>query len=283
MAFNNFLFNRVTIVGVGLIGGSIGMAVKKNRLARQVIGFSQRHTSLVTATKNGAIDIASHDIKRAVSGADLVVLSTPVSTILNFLPEIAPHLKRGCIVTDVGSTKAEIVEVAERNLANCFFVGSHPLAGSEKRGATYASAELFENSLCIVTATEKTNQRAKDKIQAFWTKLGSTVKVLSPAEHDQILAYISHLPHVLAYSLIATIPTEHLAYAAQGLKDTTRIASSSPQMWNDICVANTKPLLKSLDEFVKNLAFLRKAIVSVNEKEIIEYFQKAKEKRDGIS
>jgi len=276
------LFKKITIIGVGLIGGSLGMAIKKHKLARQVVGFSQKHSSLVTAMQSKAIDVASHDLRKALHNADLVILSTPVNTIINLLPKISRYLRRGCIVTDVGSTKTLIVEAAEKHLPGGFFIGSHPLAGSEKKGAGFASAELFDNSVCILTPTDKVNRGAKEKVQTFWTRLGTTVKVLSPEEHDKILAYISHLPHLLAYGLMGSIPPGYLEFAATGLKDTTRIASSSPQMWNDICLANAKPLLGAVDELVKNLAVLRKAISNREEKTLTEYFQKSKEKRDGI-
>lgn len=280
--FSNTLFRKVTIVGVGLIGGSIGMALKKNGLAKEVVGYSQKASSLDFAVKNNAIDVASHDLKKAVRDADLVVLSTPVNTIAKMLPSITNELRRGCVVTDVGSTKAGIVETAEKYITSGFFVGSHPMAGSEKKGAAYANAELFNSSICILTPTPKTNGQAVERVHAFWTRIGATVKRLSPAEHDRIVAYISHLPHMLAYGLMGTVPKEYLEYAAQGFKDTTRIASSSPQMWSDICLSNIKPLVNSLDEMVKNLSQLRRSIDAKDEKALIEFFTKAKEKRDGI-
>lgn len=280
--FSHTLFRKITIVGVGLIGGSIGMAIKKNGLAKEVVGYSQKPSSLAFATKNNAIDVAAHDLKKAVQNADLVILSTPVSTIAKMLPAITNELKRGCVVTDVGSTKASIVETAEKYITTGFFVGSHPMAGSEKKGAAYANPDLFNNSICILTPTSKTHPQAVEKVHAFWTRLGATVKNLPPVEHDRIVAYISHLPHLLAYGLVGTLPKESLEYAAQGLKDTTRIASSSPQMWTDICLSNIKPILNSLDETVKNLSLLRKYIETKNESGLTEFFTKAKENRDAI-
>ena len=277
------LFRQVTLIGVGLIGGSLGMAIKKNRVAQEVVGLSHRHTSLVYALKNNAIDKAFYDIKKAVEHADLVVMATPVNSIVSLLPTVARHLKRGCIVTDVGSTKAAIVETAEKNFpSSSFFVGSHPLAGSEKKGAEFASAELFTNSLCIMTPNERTNRFAEERVRAFWGRLGAVVKTLSPIEHDKILAYISHLPHLLAYALIGIVPEAYLPYAAQGLKDTTRIASSSVHVWNDICMMNSKNVIHSLDELVKTLSLIRKYIIARDEQNLIETFKKAKGKRDTI-
>lgn len=276
------LFKQVTIIGVGLIGGSLGMAIKKNRVAQEVVGLSHRHTSLVYALKNNAIDKAFYDIKKAVEHADLVVMATPVNSIVTLLPTVARFLKRGCVVTDVGSTKAVIVETAEKNLTSAFFVGSHPLAGSEKRGAEFASPDLFQNSLCIMTPNERTNRFAEERVRALWTRLGADVKTLAPPEHDKILAYISHLPHLVAYALMGAIPSEYLPYGAQGLKDTTRIASSSVHMWNDICMMNSKNVIHSLDELVKTLSLLRKYIIARDEQNLFETFRKAKAKRDTL-
>jgi len=273
----------VTIVGVGLIGGSLGMAIKKNKLAREVVGLSYNQASLDEAIKNKAIDSAFTDVSKAIRNADLVILATPVDSIIKLLPAINPHLKRGCIVTDVGSAKLEIIEAVEKKLnAPNFFVGSHPLAGSEKGGSENARADLFEDSLCVMTPKKQTHRTARERVKYLWTNIGAKVKTLSPEEHDEILAYVSHLPHLAAYGLMETVPKKFLEYAARGLKDTTRIAGSSPQMWNDICMANSKNILKALDEMVKNLAILRKAIVQHDQKSLIQSFIKAKEKRDEI-
>lgn len=277
------MFHRVTIVGVGLIGGSLGLAIKKRQLAKEVIGLSHKHSSLVSAIKSQAIDVALTDLPQALHNADLVILATPVNTIIELLPQIAKHLRRGAMLTDVGSVKGEIVDAVQKYLPNPgFFVGSHPLAGSEKKGADFARADLFEQSMCIMTPLESTNNVVKEKIKHFWTTLGAQVKFLSPEEHDEILAYISHLPHVLVYGLMETVPSNVLEYAAQGFKDTTRIASSSPQMWHDICLTNSKKIIKSLDELIKNLGLIRKAISNRDQKMLIEYFTKAKEKRDAL-
>jgi len=284
LGHSTHLFRKVTIVGVGLIGGSLGMAIKKDRLAREVMGVSRQHSSLAQAFKNRAIDKSSHDLKKALYDADLVVLATPVKAIIQMLATISKSLKRGCIVMDVGSVKGTIVDAAQKNLPNhVFFVGAHPLAGSEKKGAAASNADLFKNSVCILTPMEKTNKGAVDRVKNLWTKVGSSVKTMSPEEHDKILSFISHVPHLAAYSLIGSIPTEYLQYASQGLKDTTRVASSDPQMWSDISLTNTKNVLLSLDKFVKSLAVLRKSIVTKNENHLIEIFKEAKNKRDGIA
>lgn len=283
MPENPQLFRKVTIIGIGLIGGSIGMALKKNRFAREVIGVSRQHSSLVQALKSSAIDKASHDVKKSVQDADLIILATPVKTIISMFSIINKSLKRGCIITDVGSTKEAIVEAAAKHLpAHAFFVGSHPLAGSEKKGAQNGSAELFNDSVCVMTPNEKTNKAAVDRVKSLWTHLGAAVKTMPASEHDKILAYVSHLPHLLAYGLIDVIPADCLGYAAQGLKDTTRIASSDPDMWKDVCLTNQESLLKALDEYVKILSAFRRSIISRDEPNLLENFKKSKAKRDGI-
>ena len=279
----NPIFRQVTIIGVGLIGGSLGMAIKRNGVAQEVVGLSHRHTSLVYALKNNAIDRAFYDIKKAVEHADMVIMATPVNAIVNLLPTVARCLKRGCIVTDVGSTKVTIVDTAEKTFpSSSFFVGSHPLAGSEKQGAEFATADLFQNSLCVVTPTEKTNRAAEEKVEAMWKRLGAVIKTLPPIEHDRILSYISHLPHLVAYALIGVVPQEYLPYAASGLRDTTRIAASSVNMWSDICLLNSKNIVHSLDELVKSLAVLRKYIVAKDDQNLTEAFKKSKSKRDAL-
>ena len=157
------------------------------------------------------------------------------------------------------------------------------MTGSEKKGAEFADPDLFVNSTCLMTPTDKTNRGACERVKLLWTKLGAKVKFISPDEHDRILGYISHLPHLAAYSLIGSIPQEFLEYAAQGLKDTTRIASSSPQMWSDICMANKKNIVAALDEMVKNLGSVRKMVVANDQQNLINYFKAAKGKRDSIN
>jgi len=279
-----YIFKRVTIVGVGLMGGSLGMAIKKHKLAREVIGLSHRQTALAQAVKMKAIDVPCLDVKKAICNADLVVLAAPVDSIIKLCGMINPHLKRGGIVTDVGSAKVNIVESAERIFTNPgLFIGSHPLAGSEKKGVDNATETLFDNASCIMTPTPKTSQVAIQRVKHFWTKLGMNVKLMSPAEHDEILAYVSHLPHLLAYGLISTVPSDFLEYASRGYKDTSRIAASSPQLWSDICIANSKNVLNALDCCVEHLAHFRKAIVSHDHKELVRQFTKAQEAHKKVN
>jgi len=283
MILRNYIFRRVTIVGVGLMGGSLGLALKKHKLAKEIVGLSQRQSTLVQAIKYKAIDTGETDIRKALRNTDLVVLATPVDSIIKLMSLINPHLKRGCIITDLGSAKVEIIDASVKILnAPDFYVGSHPLVGSNKTGVENAHAELFENQACIMTPTASTNQSARKKVKLMWQKIGADVKNLSAEEHDEILAGISHLPHLLAFVLMEVVAEDNLSYATKSFKDFTRIASSSPQMWSDICLANSKNVLRSLDDMVKHLAFLRKAIVNRDANSIVHSFTKSKEKRDSL-
>lgn len=277
------LFRRIAIVGVGFMGTSLGLAIKKKGLAQTVIGIGRHETSLREATDIGAIDESTLDLQKGIQNVDLIVLATPVNSIIDTLEIIGRTYKRGCIITDLGSTKASIVEKADKVLHHSvLFVGSHPLVGSEKKGPTYAAGNLYEGSVCLMTPTDKTNRLAKDKIKQFWSQLGVTVKTLSPQEHDEALAYVSHLPHLMAFALMKAVPDQMFDYAAGGLKDTTRIAASDPEVWRDIALSNNKPLLKALDEAVKNLSVIRKAIVTKDKDGLNDAFGQAKVKREKL-
>ncbi|MCA9408633.1 MAG: prephenate dehydrogenase/arogenate dehydrogenase family protein [Candidatus Omnitrophica bacterium] len=284
MILNPNMFKKVTIVGVGLMGGSLGLALKKYRLAKEIVGLSQSQESLHKAVEIKAIDVAETDVEKAVKNADLVVLAAPVESIIKLFSTINPHLKRGCIITDLGSAKTEIVEASKNVLsAPGFFVGSHPLVGSEKRGVEFSREDLFENAMCMMTPIKESNSIAKEKIKQLWTKVGAKIFILSPQEHDQILAYISHLPHLMAFGLLEIIPEKFLEYATAGLRDTTRIAGSSPQMWSDICMTNSKNILTALDQFVEILSDMRRSIMQQDKKSLLDHISKANELHKKIN
>ncbi len=277
------MFRKVAVIGVGLIGGSLARAMKKQRLAREVVGFSQRPTSLDWALKNGVIDSGHQDVRKAVHDADLVILATPVGIIPTMFATIAPHLRRGSIVTDVGSTKTSIVNAARQSLPNSvFFVGSHPLAGSEKTGVENSQENLFQGSLCLMTPTDQTHKMAVERVKRLWVRLGANVRILSPEEHDKILANVSHVPHVLAFALMQSIPPQHLEFGGPGFKDMTRIAGSSAQMWNDVCMANSTNVINGIDELVQKLAFIRKAVNTNDQKQLLNFFKEAQTKRENL-
>lgn len=270
------LFNKVAIVGVGLIGGSIALAVKKKKLAREVIGVSRHRKSLLLALKRGAIDRGAQQID-IIKDADLLILAAPVSVILNLAPQISKIIRPDCIVTDVGSTKAEIVAKLEKIFP--YFVGSHPLAGSEKRGVLNAYPELFKGSLCILTPTKKTAVKAKEKVVEFWNELGARVIFLSALSHDKVLSFISHLPHVAAFSLITSVPNQYLKFAANSLKETTRIASSDIQLWADIFLSNRKNMAVSIASLEGNLKKIKSAIGTNNRRLLLKVLKGANSKR----
>jgi prephenate dehydrogenase len=273
------MFDKIAIVGTGLIGGSIALAIKKKRLTRLVIGVSRHRESLLLAKKIGAIDIGSQDIN-ITKDADLVILATPVSTIIKSACRISKIVKPECIICDVGSTKEAIV--SKLTLLIPHFVGSHPLAGSEKRGIKNAATGLFKNSLCILTPVKSTDKKALLKIKKLWICLGAKVITISPKLHDQILSFVSHLPHVISFTLINSISPKYFRFSASSLKDTTRIAASDPGLWLDIFFSNRKNILAATQIFEHRLAELKKALINKDRKSLQRILVKAKDKRGKL-
>ena len=276
-------FNKIAILGVGLIGGSIGLAVKKKRLAREIIGVCRHKSSLKRARKIGAIDKGTLNYKEAVNNADLVILAMPVSQIVKAAKLIMPYLKRSCLITDVGSTKTEIVQAIEKaSVHGQFnFVGAHPLAGSEKRGASSARADLFEGAICILTRTGKTKPAALRHIAGFWGKLGCRMKVLTPKTHDKIVALSSHLPHLAAVQLVK-VACGCLDFAATGFFDTTRIASSDAEIWTDIFISNKRFTIEAINRYINQLKLTRDLIRKEDRRRLFRQFKRAKTLRDAL-
>jgi prephenate dehydrogenase len=282
------LFRKITIVGVGLLGGSIGLAVKRRRHAGEVAGFVRRQASLKDCEKAGAVDYATTDLLAAVSNADLIILCTPLSQMRERLVEMLPALKRGAIVTDVGSVKAGVVRELESLLqkSGAHFVGSHPMAGAEKAGVSAARADLFVDAVCVVTPTKKSNEAAVRKVESFWKSLGARTLKLAPEKHDLLVSRSSHLPHVVAAALVNLIlvpasPEFQSALCANGFRDTTRIASGSPEMWRDIALANRKNLSRSVDAFVSELKQFQRVLKKSDAKSISRFLETAKARRDN--
>jgi len=266
----------VAIVGTGLIGGSIGLALKSGRTKYKVIGIGRRWPSLRLAKKMGAVDEITLDMAKGIKKADLVILAAPVATIIRHIRMIAQVITPGTIVTDVGSTKSQIVREAEKVFKNkAFFVGSHPLAGSEKKGVSAARPDIFKKTVSIVTPVKNTNSRALKAVTGFWKKLGADVRVLTPAVHDRIAAGISHLPHMVSVALCQTLTAQHRDYAAAGFKDTTRIAMSDAALWADICFSNSREIKKSLKSFTNKLCRLEKSLSSGNKRSFIKLWEEA--------
>ena len=281
-------FRKITIIGVGLLGGSIGLAVKRRRLAREVAGFVRRRASLKDCEKAGAVDFATTDLLAAVSNADLVILCTPLSQMRPRVVEMLSALKRGAIVTDVGSVKAGVVRELESLLqkSGAHFVGSHPMAGAEKTGVLASRANLFVDAVCVLTPTKKSNEASVRRVEAFWKSLGARTLRLAPEQHDALVSHSSHLPHIVAAALANLVlaparPEFQSALCANGFRDTTRIASGSPEMWRDIALANRKNLANSLDALVVGLQKFKRVLKAGNAKAVAKYFETAKTRRDN--
>jgi prephenate dehydrogenase len=274
---------RLSILGVGLLGGSIGLAAKRLIKGISVRGYGHRPATLDEAQQMGVIDRGERSAAEAVREADLVVLATPVGLFGELLREIGPALERGAIVTDVGSTKRSVVALAERHLPpHVRFVGSHPMAGSEKRGVRYASPDLFRGAGCITTPTPATDPAALEQVESFWRLLGMQVARLSPEEHDRRLADISHLPHAVAAALVATQDPASLPLAGQGFRDATRIAAGDPALWRDILVDNRDNLRDSLLRFRRHLDDLLAHLDSADPDATRAWLQTAADRRRGL-
>ncbi|MFH1305818.1 MAG: prephenate dehydrogenase/arogenate dehydrogenase family protein [Candidatus Omnitrophota bacterium] len=249
-------FGKVAVIGMGLIGGSIGKALIKRKLANEVVGVFRRQSSLDRAVKEGAISTGYlNSLDEALAGAEVVFIATPVPTIKTVLKNIAASVRgKKILVTDVGSVKKEISDYALNFKKEFSFVGGHPLAGSEESGVEHSNAGIFEKAPCILTRDPLTCEDDLRKIQALWQAMGAVVSVMTPEEHDAIVSFTSHLPHVVAYALAGSQKKEDLKYTSTGFKDTTRIAASDPRLWSDIFMDNRGNVLSALAKFRETLS-----------------------------
>ncbi len=280
-------WKKITLIGVGLLGGSLGLALKRRRLAETVVGFVRRPASVDECERAGAVDAATLDLASAVQGAELIVFCTPIAQMRPLAEQMLPAIRTGAVITDVGSVKAGVVRDLEGVLAGGggYFVGSHPMAGSERAGVAAATADLFVNAVCVVTPTRKSNRSATRKVEQLWRSVGGRLLRLAPEAHDALVSRSSHLPHVVAVALANLVlgpeqPKEQAMLCANGFRDTTRIASSSPEMWRDIAVANRENLSRALDGFTDRLRDFRRALKRTDHKAIASFFEEAKLKRD---
>ena len=283
-------WKKVTLIGVGLLGGSLGLALRKRRLAKSVVGFVRRKASVAECKRIGAVTLATQDLGLAVEGAEMVVLCTPIAQMRPLVEQMLPALVPGAIVTDVGSVKGSVVRELEALLAKvgAHFVGSHPMAGSERTGVAAARADLFVDAVCVITPTRASNKAAVGKVEQLWKSVGSRLLRLTPEVHDDLVSRSSHLPHVVATQLVNLVlrpeqPKEQGMLCANGFRDTTRIASGSPEMWRDIAVANRKNLLRALSAFESGLRDFQRALRSRNEGAISKFFEQARQRRDAWS
>lgn len=279
-------WDSVTIVGVGLIGASIGLALRERELAKTVVGVGRRTSTLRTARQRGAVTSTTTDLSRGVRDSQLIVVCTPVESIATFVLQAAANCPAGTIITDAGSTKFEIVRTVDAALksssSQVAFVGSHPMAGSERNGPAHAQADLFEGRVAVVTPSKHTSSEAVEQVDRFWQLLGSKVICMPPKEHDRSVAAISHMPHLVASALAAATPHEELSLAATGWLDTTRIASGDPDLWRQILVENRGGVLKSLDKFEKVLAAFRQALERDQQEKLLQLLEAGKQRRDSL-
>ncbi|NLX14044.1 MAG: prephenate dehydrogenase/arogenate dehydrogenase family protein [Phycisphaerales bacterium] len=274
--------DRIAIVGVGLLGGSIGLALRAAGFSGVRVGVGRRASSLERALACEAVDETTCDTATGITGAQLVILCTPIGRFEGLLREMKSALAPGSYVTDVASTKTEVVRLAQRLLPkNVHFVGSHPMAGSEKTGVEYARADLFENAPCLVTPTPKTPAVDVEWICSFWDLLGGLTLTLPPARHDALLARVSHLPHAVATALVGlSLHESAIDLAGPGFADTTRIASGDPQMWTEIFQTNRRALIAALDRLMGELNRFRDRLSNGDTEAILQWLSHSKQARD---
>jgi cyclohexadieny/prephenate dehydrogenase len=283
-------FDRIALIGFGLIGGSIARAAREQGLAKEIVTTARSATSRARVVELGVVDRVVETNAEAVKGADLVILCIPVGACGAVAAEIAPHLKPGAIISDVGSVKAAIVkDMAPHLPASVHFVPAHPVAGTENSGPDSGFAELFINRWCILTPPEGTDTNAVEKLRAFWSAIGTKVEIMTAEHHDLVLAITSHLPHLIAYTIVGTADelaqvtsSEVIKFSAGGFRDFTRIAASDPTMWRDVFLANKEAVLEMLGTFNEDLSKLTRAIRRGDGEALFEHFTRTRAIRRGI-
>ena len=283
------MFDKITVIGCGLIGSSILRVIEKKNIAKEINAYDKSKEVSSYLAKNFEFKICNN-ITEAVNNADLVIISSPLSSYKEILSQIQSNLKKGSILTDTGSAKKEINKIIkESNLSDVTWIASHPIAGTEYSGPQSGFAELFEKRWCILSADENTDKKEITKLEKFWIDLGSKIKVMSFEHHDYVLSLTSHLPHAVAYSIVRTAISDDnkfkddvIQYSAGGLRDFTRIAASDPLMWKDIFIDNSENILKVLENYSKNLDEIKSAIKSKDSKKLLEIFSSTRKVRKEI-
>ena len=283
------MFDKITVIGCGLIGSSILRVIEKKNIAKEINAYDKSKEVSSYLAKNFKFKICNN-ITEAVNNADLVIISSPLSSYKEILSQIQSDLKKGSILTDTGSAKKEINKIIkESSLSDVTWIASHPIAGTEYSGPQSGFAELFEKRWCILSADENTDKKEITKLEKFWIDLGSKIKVMSFEHHDYVLSLTSHLPHAVAYSIVKTAISDDdkfkddiIQYSAGGLRDFTRIAASDPLMWKDIFIDNSENILKVLDNYLKNLDEIKNAIKNKDSKKLLEIFSSTRKVRKEI-
>jgi prephenate dehydrogenase len=275
---------HITVIGVGLLGGSVALAARR-KYGAQVAGVGRRRQSIERALAAGLIDTAHLDPVEPAAKSDLVILATPVCAFERHLRAIAPVLRPGCLVTDVGSTKAVVVAAARKifRAGRCPFVGSHPMAGSERRGPMFARPDLLQDATCVVTPIARNAAGDVSKIERFWSDLGMRVVRMSPARHDQAVAVISHLPHALSVLLMLLPDDEAIKLSAGGFRDMTRLSGGDVEVWRDIFLTNRGAILRAMDRFGRSMRQLRKIVSAGDVRKLEKLFTQARQRREGFA
>jgi prephenate dehydrogenase len=283
------MFQKMVVAGVGLIGGSLALDMRRRGLVKEIVGYGRTEANLKIARRKRIIDsyfVKEEDIP---ADTDFLMLGTPVQTIVPLTEAFLPRLKAGCIVSDVGSVKGAIVRGMEQVLpAGIHFVGAHPIAGSEQWGAEAARENLFMGRLCVLTPTRRTNRAALKKMEQLWRHVGSHVEIIDANRHDQILGVVSHLPHMAAFALVNALDQTKLdgvdlkRFCAGGFKDITRIASSRPELWRDICLLNRRAVSRSLTTYIRKLERMKRWIDGGNGRALDREFANANEVREQL-
>ncbi len=284
------LFDKIALVGIGLIGGSIALAARRAGVARSIVAATRRAETAEAANRLKLVDHCGTDLATACDGADLVIVCTPVGACGDAARTVAPRLKPGCIVSDVGSVKQAVIDAMQPHIpAGVHFVPAHPVAGTENSGPEAAFAELFDGRWTILTPLPDNDPAAVSTLEAFWKRLGSQVEKIPAADHDRILAITSHLPHLIAYTIVGTaddlgghLNSEVLKYAAGGFRDFTRIAASDPTMWRDVFLNNREAVLEVLQRFQEDLFYLQRAIRWGEGDKLFDLFTRTREIRRAL-
>ncbi len=284
------MFKKITIIGFGLIGSSIAREIKKYKLSKFISACDTSSKHLSEIKKLKLADEVTANLKQSITGSDLIIISTPLSAYKEIFVTIKKFSNKKVLVTDVGSSKLEVVQMGEKILKNhAYFVPAHPIAGTEQSGPTAGFLNLFKNRWCIITPCKLTNQHSKNKIKKLWETFGSNVTIMNPKNHDNTMAITSHIPHLIAYNIVGTASkletktkSEVIKFSASGFRDFTRIASSDPTMWRDIMISNKKQILFMLKKFNQDLNSLKKAIEGNNKQKLFNTFKTTRNIRTRI-
>jgi cyclohexadieny/prephenate dehydrogenase len=284
------MFNKITIIGLGLIGSSIARAIKKKHLCKNLVAHDKSKIVLKKIVKLKITNHIEPNLKKSVQDSDLVIICTPLGTYKNIVSVIKNNLKNTCILTDVGSAKIFVTNTVNKLInKNTIWIPAHPVAGTEQSGPEAGFADLFKNRWCIITPINKKNPVSLKKLNNFWKKIGSKVQHMSPEHHDKVMAITSHIPHLIAYNIVGTAAnlekdtkSEVIKYSASGFRDFTRIASSDPTMWRDIALNNRKQILHMLEKFNLDLNNLKRAIIKKDAGKLFKLFSKTRKIRQAI-